>query len=60
MELIKCPHCNESYYAERYRTTTCMAWTPIYKNGILINDDPNKTTVECYCLNCGKYFTYET
>ena len=60
MELIKCPHCNESYYAERYSTSTCVGWTPIYKDGVLINENPNTTTVSCYCLNCGKDFTYKT
>ena len=41
MELIKCPNCGESYYRENYSTTTCLGWTPIYKNGVLMNENPN-------------------
>lgn len=58
MELIKCPNCGESYYQENYSTTTCMGWTPIYKNGVLINENPNTTTTYCTCCNCGKPFSY--
>ncbi len=54
-----CPNCHESYYAVRYSTTTCLGWTPIYKDGVLMNSDPNKTTNHCHCLNCGKDFTFE-
>lgn len=55
-----CPNCNESYYAIRHSTTTCLGWTPIYKDGVLMNNDPNKTINHCKCLNCGKDFTFET
>lgn len=55
----RCPHCGESYYRENYSTTTCMAWYPVYKDGVLMNSDPNKTTVHCTCINCGKDFSYE-
>lgn len=53
-----CPKCGESYYAERYRTTTCVGWTPIYKDGVLINTNPNKTTVHCTCINCHEDFSF--
>lgn len=56
--MIKCPHCGESYYAENYSTTTLLGWTPIYKNGQLINENPNTTTTHCTCLVCHKEFTY--
>lgn len=59
MKIIpKCPYCGESYYAENYSTTTAMGWIPIYKNGVLINDNPNITTTHCTCRNCGKSFSY--
>ena len=54
----KCPYCGESYYAENYSTTTAMYWTPIFKNGVLINENPNITTTYCTCCNCGKSFSY--
>lgn len=56
--MVRCPNCGESYYAENYSTTTAMYWTPIFKNGVLINDNPNTTTTYCTCCNCGKSFTY--
>ncbi len=56
--MIKCPNCGESYYAELYSTVTCMGWTPIYKDGILINENPNITTTNCRCCNCGTVFSY--
>jgi len=58
--MIKCPYCGESYYAENYTTSTLMWWTPIYKDGVLINDNPNSSTVHCTCLNCYKDFSYNT
>lgn len=56
--LIKCPYCGESYYLELYKTTTCLGWAPIYKNGVLQNSNPNTTTTHCRCLNCNKDFEY--
>ena len=53
-----CPYCGESYYAENYSTTTAMYWAPIFKNGVLINENPNTTTTHCTCCNCGKSFSY--
>lgn len=54
-----CPHYGKSYYAEQYSTCTCIGWTPIYKDGILINHNPNATTTYCHCLNCGQDFSFE-
>ena len=54
----KCPHCGESYYQENYSTTTCLGWAPVYKNGVLMNENPNTTTTYCTCCNCGKSFSY--
>lgn len=56
--MIRCPNCGESYYAENYSTTTAMGWTPIFKNGVLINENPNVTTTHCTCCNCGRSFSY--
>ena len=56
--MIKCPHCGESYYAEKYSVSTVLGWTPVYRNGKLINENPNITTTHCTCLNCHKDFSY--
>ena len=55
---ICCPHCGVSYYQEHYSTTTAIAWTPIYKDGVLQNKNPNVMTTYCHCLHCDKDFTY--
>ena len=53
-----CPHCGESYYRENYSMTTCVYYPPIYKDGVNINPDRNKTTTYCTCMNCGKDFSF--
>ena len=53
-----CPHCGASYYMENYSTTTAMYYPPIYKDGVNINPDRNKTTTHCTCMNCGKEFSF--
>lgn len=53
---IKCPHCGVSYYTEMYSTSTAVYYPPIYKDGININPNLNKTTRHCKCLECGKEF----
>ena len=53
---IKCPHCGESYYTETYSKSTCVYYPPIWKDGVNINPDRNKTTTHCKCLSCGKEF----
>ena len=57
--MIKCPYCGESYYMERYTTRTAMYYPPIWKNGVNINPDRNKSTTVCTCMNCGKEFSYD-
>lgn len=54
-----CPHCGKSYYRELYSMCTALAWTPVYKDGVLMNSNPNRTTTCCECLNCGKQFSFE-
>lgn len=53
----KCPHCGESYYIEKYSTSTAVYCPPIYKDGVNINPDTNTSTTYCECLNCHKGFT---
>ena len=40
----KCPHCGESYYTEMFSTSTAVYYPPIYKDGVNINPDQNKST----------------
>ena len=54
-----CPYCGGSYYQELYHMSTLLAWTPIYKDGLPMNSDPNKKLVCCQCLSCGKQFSFE-
>lgn len=56
--MVKCPHCGASYYSVNYRITTCIGWTPVYKDGVQVNKNPNKVSVNCTCYNCGKEFSY--
>lgn len=58
IEVVRCPHCDESYYQELYSTTTCLYSPAIYKNGELISKTLNTTRAVCQCLNCGKEFSY--
>ena len=60
MENIKCPKCGDSYYTEKYCTTTAVYYPPVYKDGVNINPDRNTTTHYCRCLNCGNEFAYST
>lgn len=59
MSVIKCPKCGESYYMERYTTSTCMYFTPVFKDGVCITNDRNLHTTVCQCLNCGNDFSYQ-
>lgn len=52
-----CPHCGKSDYYEQYSMATTIYSPPHYKNGILIDDDPNYYTTYCRCAACGKEFT---
>lgn len=53
---IKCPHCGESYYMEKYSSCTAAYYPPIMKNGVNINPDRNITTIYYSCVACGKEF----
>ena len=53
-----CPHCGESYYMENHSECTAVYYQPIYKDGVNINPDRNKTTTHCTCMNCGKSFSF--
>lgn len=57
--LVRCPHCGESYYMENHSECTAMYFPPIYKDGVNINPDRNVTTTHCTCMNCGKNFNYK-
>lgn len=57
---IKCPNCGESYYQYYGSTSTNLDYIPVYKDGILLNKDPNKTTKHYQCLNCGEEFSRTT
>lgn len=54
-----CPNCGKSHYRVEYQTRTCLAWKPIYKDGVMINSNPNKTKSYCHCINCQADFTFE-
>ena len=56
---IKCPHCGASHYMESGGISTCVYYPPIWKDGVNINPDRNKSTIHCKCLNCGEEFTIE-
>lgn len=53
---IKCPYCGASYYIEGSSMTTLANYPPIWKDGVNVNPDRNKTTTHCKCLSCGKEF----
>lgn len=53
---IKCPHCGESFYTETSSWTTLAGYPPIYKDGVNINPDQNKSVTHCKCLKCNKEF----
>lgn len=57
--LVRCPHCGESYYMENYSDCTAVYYPPIYKDGVNINPDRNTITTHCTCMNCGKEFSYK-
>lgn len=59
MTMIKCPHCGKSHYSEDYHTSTCMGWTPVVKDGVRYDEDPNIHTTHCTCLECGCNFSFD-
>jgi 5-methylcytosine-specific restriction endonuclease McrA len=59
--MLICPKCGKSHYAYLYGTRTLLGWTPIYKDGKLVNKDPNRTTHHLKCQECGhQWSTTET
>ena len=55
---IECPNCGSAHYVEHYVTTTAMAWEPEYKDGVLVNKNPNTFTAYCTCCECNHDFYY--
>jgi len=53
---MKCPYCGKSHYRELYGTSTCLGWSPEYKDDKLINHDPNTLTMNYECCECGARF----
>lgn len=58
VDVARCPYCDESYYKELCRTTTCVCSPLIYKNGELISKGPKTIRIVGQCLNCGKDFSF--
>lgn len=54
--MIKCPYCGESYFMEKYSTSTAVYYPPIWKDGVNVNPDRNSVTTYCQCMACGKEF----
>lgn len=57
--MIKCPNCEKSHYVEHYSTTTALGWVQEYKDGELVNSNPNVSTTYCTCCECKHDFHYE-
>lgn len=57
--IVQCPYCGVSYYMEDYNTSSCVYYSPIYKDGLNINPDKNTTTIHCTCMCCGKDFSFK-
>lgn len=54
-----CPKCNKSHYRVLYMSQTAVMWYPEYVNGRLDNSNPNRTTYNCECVECGEQFSFE-
>ena len=50
---VKCPNCGDSYYKIGESLSTCVYYQPVYKNGVNINPDRNKSTTKYECCSCG-------
>lgn len=50
---IKCPNCGDSYYKVGESISTCVYYQPVYKNGVNINPDHNRSTTQYECCSCG-------
>lgn len=49
----KCPKCGKSYYTVGHSYSTCVYYQPVYKDGVNINPDRNKSTTSYTCCECG-------
>ena len=56
--MINCPHCGASHYVYHYSMTTALGWQQEYKDGMLINNNPNVSTSYCTCCECNHDFFY--
>lgn len=54
--MIICPKCGKSHYSVMYSTTTLKGWCPVFKDGELVNRNPNITTTYVCCMECGESF----
>lgn len=53
----RCPKCGSTHYrTSGVGTATCLGWYPEYKDGKLLNENPNKTTMVAECCECGAKF----
>ena len=53
----RCPKCGSTHYrTSGVGITTCLGWTQVYKDGKLLIKNPNKTTMEAECCECGAKF----
>lgn len=51
-----CPVCNKQHFRYSGSATTLLGWYPTYKDGELINSDPNIRTDYFKCLECDADF----
>lgn len=55
-----CPHCGSTSYVVNYMTTTALAVSHYFENGVEHIHNPNTSTCNCTCSNCGEAFSYNT
>lgn len=53
MNNATCPKCGKSHYSTGPSFTTSLYYPPIYKDGININPNQNKSTITMHCMECG-------
>lgn len=51
-----CPKCGDSHYTDWGYITTDMLWQPTYKDGEIVNGNPNIITYNRQCLGCNTMF----
>lgn len=57
---VKCPYCGGAYFAVGPTFTTAVYYAPIYKDGVNINPDHNKSITKYECLKCGRFWEEAT